>query len=168
MVRPNSHDAEQERIDLAPLIGRDEMNLAEFPIALIADRAPSGQKTIYFQDRNGRLTVTGSDAYGLPTATDTDVIIALIYLTKLRSGFADVKVNFSKYELINLLNWHDEGGSYKRLDLSLNRWSGVLLVYDKCWWNNRQERFTSAKMHILDSVVFAEAGGRTRDGQSHL
>jgi hypothetical protein len=27
------------------LMGRDEMNLAEFPIALLADRAPKGQKT---------------------------------------------------------------------------------------------------------------------------
>ena len=160
--------AEQEQTSPAPLIGRDEMNLAEFPIALIADRVPAGQKTLYFEGQHGRLTVTGSDAYGLPTATDTDVIVALIYLTKLRNGFSDVKVNFSKYELIHLLNWHDEGGSYKRLDLSLNRWSGVLLVYDKCWWNNRLKKFTSAKMHILDSVVFAEPAVRTRDGQSSL
>ena len=63
------------------------MNLAEFPIALIADRVPAGQKTLYFEDKHGRLTVTGSDAYGLPTATDTDVIVALIYLTKLRNNF---------------------------------------------------------------------------------
>src|SRR4051794_14350362 len=159
MAAPKPHATEQEQIEPAPLIGRDEMNLAEFPIALIADRVPAGQKTLYFEDKHGRLTITGSDAYGLPTATDTDVIVALIYLTKLRNGFSDVKVNFSKYELINLLNWHDEGGSYKRLDLSLNRWAGVLLVYDKCWWNNKAKRHVSAKMHILDSVVFAGAGG---------
>src|SRR3954466_8199685 len=102
----------------ALLIGRDELNLAEFPIALLADRVPKGQKTLYFEDKHGRLTVTGSDAYGLPTAIDTDVIVALIYLPKQRNDFRDVKVNFSRYELINLLNWHDEGGSYKRLDQS--------------------------------------------------
>jgi hypothetical protein len=157
-----------EPIEPVPFLGRDEMNLAEFPIALIADRVPAGQKTLYFEDKHGRLTVTGSDAYGLPTAADTDVIVTLLYLTKLKNNFTDAKVNFSKYELIKLLNWRDEGDSYKRLDQAFNRWAGVLLVYDKCWWNNKTKRYASAKMHILESVVFAEPGGRTRDGQSHL
>lgn len=159
---------ENEVVPPTVLVGRDEMNLAEFPIALLADRVPKGQKTLYFEDRHGRLTVTGSDAYGLPTATDTDVIVALLYLTKLRNGFSDVKVNFSRYELINLLNWHDEGGSYQRLDQSFHRWSGVLLVYDKCWWNNKTKKYVSANMHIIDSVIFAEPGGRNKGGQSHL
>jgi hypothetical protein len=54
--------AEPGRSQPAPLIGRDEMNLAEFPIALLADRVPRGQKTLYFEDQHGRLTVTGSDS----------------------------------------------------------------------------------------------------------
>jgi hypothetical protein len=151
MAAPRLH-TQQEQAQPAPLIGRDEMNLAEFPIALLADYAPKGQKTLYFEDDHGRLTVTGSDAHGLPTAGDADVIVALIYLTKLRNDFKDVKVNFSRYELIKLLNWQDKGSSYKRLDQSLNRWGGVWLVYDKCWWNNRLKCYTSAKMHIIDSV----------------
>lgn len=148
--------------------GRDEMNLAEFPIASIADRVAKNQKTLYFEDGNGRLTITGSDAYGLPTAVDSDVIVALIYLTKQRNNFSDEKVNFSRYELIKLLNWHDEGGSYKRLEQSFHRWSGVLLVYDKCWWNNRTKKYVSANMHIIDSVIFAEPTAISRDGQSSL
>src|SRR3954464_2823905 len=116
----------QENMTLQePRLGRDEMNLAELPIALLADRVPQGQKTLHFEDQHGRLTVTGSDAYGLPTATDTDVIVALIYLTKQRNGFRDVKVNFSRYELIKLLNWSDESWYYKRLEQSFHRWSGV-------------------------------------------
>jgi len=150
------------------LAGRDELNLAEFPIALLADRVPKGQKTLYFEDRHGRLTVTGTDAYGLPTAADADVIVAMIYLTKQRNNFRDVKVNFSRYELIKLLNWQDEGGSYKRLDLSFNRWGGVWLVYDKCWWDNKSKKHVSAKLHILESVVFGENLGRDRDRQANL
>ena len=150
----------------ASQIGRDEMNLAEFPIALLADRAPKGQKTLYFEDRHGRLTVTGSDAFGLPTAADADVIVALIYLTKLRTNFSDVKVNFSRYELIKLLNWDDEGWSYKRLDQSFNRWTGVLLVYDKCWWNNRLKCYTDAKMHIIESVEIFDGDARRKAHQS--
>jgi hypothetical protein len=137
MAAPNSYDAQTDDLQPALLIGRDEMNLVEFPIALLADYAPKGQKTLQFHDGHRRLTVTGSDAYGLPTALDADVIVALIYLTKLRNNFKDVKVNFSRYELIKLLNWPDKGSSYRRLDQALNRWGGVWLVYDKCWWNNR-------------------------------
>jgi hypothetical protein len=155
------------RVPVPPpsLAGRDELNLAEFPIALVADRAPRGQKTLYFEDRHGRLTVTGSDAYGLPTAADADVIVALLYLTKQRNNFGDVKVKFSRYELIKLLNWPDEGGSYKRLDMSFNRWGGVWLVYDKCWWDNKSKKYRSAKMHIIEDVAFGEDPGEARDGR---
>ena len=150
------------------LAGRDELNLAEFPIALVADRAPRGQKTLYFEDRHGRLTVTGSDAYGLPTAADADVIVALLYLTKQRNNFDDVKVKFSRYELIKLLNWPDKGDSYKRLDMAFHRWSGVLLVYDKCWWDNNSKRYRSANMHIIEDVVFGEEQKEARDGRANL
>jgi hypothetical protein len=167
MAAPKTQDVEQGRIEPAVLIGRDEMNLAEFPITLVADYAPRGQKTLYFEDAHGRLTVTGSDAYGLPTALDADVIVALIYLTKLRNDFKDVKVNFSRYELIRLLKWPDKGSSYGRLDQALNRWGGVWLVYDKCWWNNRLKRHVSAKMHILESVVITEPG-KASGWQSHI
>ena len=32
-------------------MGRDEMNLAEFPLAMLADRVPHGCKTLVFEDR---------------------------------------------------------------------------------------------------------------------
>src|SRR4028118_25681 len=58
--------------------GRDELNLAEFPITLLSDRVPKGCKTLVFEDKvfdrqhgeavTRKLTVTGSDASGLPTA----------------------------------------------------------------------------------------------------
>jgi hypothetical protein len=154
-----------------PLLGRDEMNLAEFPISLLADRAPKGQKTLYFEDQHGRLTVTGSDAYGLPTATDTDVIIALLYLTKTRNAFTTDPINFSRYEIIQLLNWSDEAWYYKRLWTSFKRWSGVLLVYDKCWWNNKLKCHTDATMHIIEDVEMINRNARkmTRlSGQDEL
>ena len=32
-------------------LGKDEMNLAEFPITLLTDRVPKGQKVIQYQDK---------------------------------------------------------------------------------------------------------------------
>lgn len=161
----SKHLAKHEPVAPAPLIGRDELNLAEFPIALTADYAPKGQKTLYFEDKHGRLTVTGSDKYGLPTATDADVIVALIYLTKQRNNFRDVKVNFSRYELIRLLNWSDESWYYNRLQESLYRWGGVWLVYDKCWWNNQLKTYTDAAMHIIDEVEIIDTDARRKAHQ---
>src|SRR3954451_17132102 len=92
--------------------GRDEMNLAEFPITLLSDRVPEGAKTLVFEDKvfdqqagefvTRRLTVTGSDQYGLPTAVDDEVLVALLQLTKL-DGFHDPKVHLSRYELLRIL-----------------------------------------------------------------
>jgi hypothetical protein len=65
MATPNPQVPSLERVEPASLIGRDEMNLAEFPIALLADFAPKGQKTLYYEGGNGgRLTPS-------PAATPT-------------------------------------------------------------------------------------------------
>ncbi|MBV8557739.1 MAG: replication initiator protein A, partial [Planctomycetaceae bacterium] len=147
----NDEDKDPQRV------GRDEMNLAELPITLLADCVPEGIKTLVFEDRHGRLTVIGSDAYGLPTALDNDVIVGLIQLTKLRNDFTDPTVMFSRYELLNLLGWPDRGQYYRRLNDSLHRWVTVTLKYDGCWWDNKRKRRVSASFHILDEVVLPDA-----------
>jgi len=134
-------------------VGRDEMNLAEYPITLLTERVPPGCKTMVFEDQHGRLTVSGSDAYGLPTALDSDVIVGLIQLTKLRNNFTDPTVEFSRYELLKLLSWEDRGWNYRRLSESLHRWVGVTLKYDGCWWDNKRKRRISASFHVLDRLV---------------
>ena len=145
--------------------GRDEMNLAEFPIATVSERVPAGCKTLFFEGQHGRLTVTGSDAYGLPTAPDTDVIIGLMQITRLKNGFTDPTVPFTRYELLKLLGRPDKSQHYKRLDDSLNRWMGVLLVYEKSWFDNSIKRRIDAKFHILESVeIFDKETRRSLKG----
>ena len=117
-------------------VGRDEMNLCEFPIATADRRSAGGVKTLVFEDRHGTLTVIGSDAYGLPTAPDSDVIVGLIQLTKLRNDFTDPTVEFTRYELLKLLGWPDQTPVLPPADESLHRWVGVTLRYDGCWWDN--------------------------------
>ena len=136
--------------------GRDEMNLAEYPIALLADRAPEGVKTIAYHDRDETLTITGSDLLGLPTALDVDVIIGLLYLTKQESRFGDMTVHFTRYQLLQLLGWPDRGYYYERLTESLNRWVGVTLIYKKAWWDNETKTKGNHSFHILESAVVIE------------
>src|SRR5262249_10057946 len=63
--------------------GKDEMNIAEFPISLLCDRSPKGQNSVEFSDHifdsqtgceiSRTLTITAPEKYGLPTSTDDDV-----------------------------------------------------------------------------------------------
>src|SRR3954462_8857487 len=92
-------DLDDPRQTLKPMGGRDELNLAEFPITLLSDRVPKGCKTLVFEvdsrDRKmgkvipRKVTITGSDAYGLPTAIDDEILVGLIQLTKLKSDFTE-------------------------------------------------------------------------------
>jgi hypothetical protein len=159
-------DAEQD----PRLIGRDEMNLAEFPITLLTERVPQGLKTLVFEDRHGTLTVTGSDDYGLPAAGDSDVIVALLHLTKSRNDFVTPTVPFTRYEVLKLLGWEDKGGNYRRLEESLRRWVGVTLRYDGNWWDNDIRCRIDASFHILDDVtLFDQEARRTlRERQQPL
>jgi plasmid replication initiation protein len=161
----------QDIRELARLVGRDEMNLAEFPITLLTDRVPDGLKTLEFEAGGGKLIVSGSDAHGLPTAIDADVIVGLIQLTKVRNNFTDPTVNFTRYELLKLLGWPDRGAYYKRLDESLHRWVGVTLRYDEAWWDNDIKTRVDASFHILESVVILEQTVRRKlkaRGQQHM
>jgi hypothetical protein len=155
-------DRPPERPDASQLPeGRDELNLAEFPIALLADRPPRGIKTVEFKDRiydrgagreiDRKLTITGSDRYGLPTALDDEVILGLIQLTKLANGFTDRAVKFKRYELTALLGWPIDGRSYRRIADSLNRWLGVTLHYENAWWDKRLKTWVTRGFHIIDN-----------------
>jgi hypothetical protein len=154
-------DPQGRRGPARPPEGRDEFNLVEFPLTLLSDRAPRTQKTLEWEDEitdkgtglpvKRRVVVTGSDAYGLPTAIDNDVLFALIQLTKRANDFTSRDVRFSRYELLRLLDWGLEGKSYRRLDASFNRWVGTSIFFS-AWRDKETEAWESHKFHVLDNV----------------
>jgi hypothetical protein len=156
--------------------GKDEMNFAEFPIALLTDRVPKGQKSIKFQDEifdqkrkrviTRRRIIEGSEEYGLPTATDDAVILALIQLTKQKSNLTQREVEFTRLELIRMLGWPNEGKSYDRIKLSLLRIANVTYNYDNAWWDPRQKTWTTKVFHIIDTVEINDS--RASGGQNGL
>ncbi len=141
---------------------KDELNLAEFPIAALSDRIPDGQTTLVFEDKLERrdsppivrrLTIMGTHKHGLPTSLDDEVLVGLIQLTKRRSNFTDPKVQFSRYELIELLGWPQSGQSYRRIEEALHRWVGVVLMYENAWWDNAAKSWVDENFHVLDNVT---------------
>lgn len=152
----------EEGVDnLAEPAFKDELNLAEFPIASLADRVPDGQTTLVFEDRLDRrdgppivrrLTIMGTAKHGLPTSMDDEILVGLIQLTKRWNNFTEAKVNFSRYELIELLGWPQTGQSYRRIEESLHRWVGIVLSYENAWWDNAAKSWVDENFHVLDNV----------------
>src|SRR4051794_39656473 len=104
-------EAEEPAVQIEPEVlptkaiqGKDELNLAEFPLSAIAERTDPSQKTLTFEDRiwdesrgevvTRQLTITASDQFGLPTALDDEVILGLVQLSKLHD-FSDRRVPFT-------------------------------------------------------------------------
>lgn len=151
--------------------GCDELNLAEFPLTLLAGRAPPDLRTLKFSDTifdrgAGRsvertLTVTGSAEYGLPTAADADVLLALVQATTAQGGWGTALVSFCRRALLRTLRWDASGKTYARLDLSLRRWAGTTLYYDNAWWDRSRRAWVSEYFHVLDRVAVAAAAGAT-------
>ena len=183
--------AECDRIDAAPLstrdeneiadarmipfsegmLGKDELNLAEFPISLLCEHAPVGQNTIEFHDqvrdssRNRnvvrKLTVTASEKYGLPTVKDDDVILCLIQLSKEALECNRRTIRFSPSQILQMLGWPDKGQNYKRVALALHRWLSVSLHYENSWWDKATQDWTTRAFHVIESFeIGAHKGGR--------
>jgi Replication initiator protein A len=156
----SSADASSPRTSkLLGSLGRDEMNLAEFPITLLTDRVPKDQKEAVYQDelfdeRSGltvsrKLTIRAGTC-GLTTAIDDQVILALIQLTRSKNHFTERKLEFSRYELTQLLGWSLGGASYERIKTSLDRWTSVYLQYENAWRDNRTKTWRTIGFHIID------------------
>ncbi len=153
-------------IQAAPIVrmGRDEMNLAEFPFAVLAKTSPTDTNTLEFvdviRDASGRTitrhwTVTASEKYGLPTATDEEVYIALMEVTK-EHGFRSRTVPITRYDLIRRMGWKPDGRSYKRLELSLDRLKGVTIKAENAFWDNEAKRYITIAFGIIDNYVLVD------------
>lgn len=152
-----------------PRVSRDEMNLAEFPLTVLSTRSDSSRKTLEFRDsikgRSGELIerswiITAADKFGLPTASDDEILLGLIKLT-VDDGFHDRKVFFTRYELLRVLRWTTEGRSYLRLQKALDRLSGVRIKATNAFYDNETKSHSTRNFGILDAYEIND--GRNTD-----
>jgi len=163
----NSEDSAQIILtEQKKVFSRDEMNLAEFPLTVLSTRVNSNHKTLEFTDtvhsRNGEplkrhWIVTGADKFGLPTASDDEVLLGLLKLT-VQSGFHDRKVYFTRYELLKILRWTTEGRSYQRLQNAFDRLSGVRIKATNAFFDNETKAHSTRNFGIVDAYEINHAG----------
>jgi Replication initiator protein A len=169
-AKPNKESAEQ--LLFADIVsnyqeGRDELNLAEFPISAIGNRLDPSVKTILFQDTafdkstgetiRRKLTITASDQYGLPTAPDDEILLGLLQLSRIQN-FATPTVTFTPYQLLKILGWSISTNNYRRLKESINRWLGVTLYYENAWRDKKTGQWIDTSFHFLEQVNFYKPG----------
>jgi plasmid replication initiation protein len=155
---------------------RDEMNLSEFPLAVLSSRTNPDVKTLEFSDfqrlKNGELVerkwiITGADKFGLPTSTDDDVILGLICLT-MDQGFREQKVYFTRYELLKILRWSTEGRSYSRLTKSLDRLSGVRIRASNAFYDNASKAYQTKNFGVIDGYEINDERAAAQHSKSGL
>ncbi|MEQ8820998.1 MAG: replication initiator protein A [Sumerlaeia bacterium] len=153
-------------------LGRDEMNLAEFPIGVLGHRSPSNVKTLEFQKtimfKGKRLeqkwTVTSTDKHGLPVASDDAVTLELIELS--REHDFPKRVPFSRNELLERLGWGSGGKSYTRLSNCLKRLSGVAIYAENAFWDPESRQYVAeCKFNIINSYRIFDENKKRRESQ---
>ena len=136
--------------------GRDELNLADFPISILQrqpPRDPEGRKldqvvyeaTTYDPVMRRRIpqrvTLTTSSRYGLPTPADESVVLALLYTARRAHGFAEPRVHFSAHQLFRIMKWDTNSRSYTRLGQVLLRLKSLTILYENAWWDPSGRRY---------------------------
>ena len=130
--------------------GRDEMNLADFPISAL-QRAQKGDgaggkldrmeftASRYDAGSRGRVaqkvTLTSTARDGLPTPADEHVILALLYVAKHSMNFREATVHFAPSQLFEIMGWAPNGRSYTRLRDVLRRLKSLTIRYENAWWD---------------------------------
>ncbi len=166
-------DPPPEEADFFPEIvsqyqeGRDELNLAEFPIAAIGSRLDPSIKTIRFEDKmvdkstgqliHRQLTISASDKYGLPTAADDEVLLALLQMSRLQK-FASPQVTFTITQLLTILGWEQTTYNRRRIQEGINRWTGVTLYYENAWRDKKSGQWVDASLHVIEYAEFHRQG----------
>lgn len=176
-ISPMSEEEDDNANETMSLIGKDEMNIVEFPITLLSERNPSGQKTIEFSDTivtdnhmiiEREWVVTGSEKFGLPLVQDNDVLLALLFIGK-RNGFESPTIYFTCYEICNVMKVKPSGRVYKRIEGALDRLMGVVIKTKNSFWDNEKKVYKTLSFGILDSYfLFERKDGITRKPRSEI
>lgn len=148
----------EEESRLVPHLGKDEMNLIEFPFGPIS---ATNVKTMQFEHRvydrtlrrrvSRTMMITGSDAFGLPRPIDDQVLVGMKLLTH-EAGYESPRIEFSRYYLCKAIGWQPDGRAYRRLEESFDRIAATTLKFKDAWWDKGECEWKSKTFHLIEQV----------------
>lgn len=150
MSKNNSKTVSEEKNkqEKKQVIGKDEMNLAEFPFSFPSRRSPREIKKIKIEKEtkdanNNKIKqswiVSGNVDYGIPNELGEQIYIALMLLTK-KAGFSQ-KVPFSIYQILKIMKQEDNGRNYNQVKRVLRQLKGITIYTENSFWDNKSKRY---------------------------
>lgn len=139
------------------IFGKDEMNLAEFPIARLGRN--DTRLAIEYEGqtvKDGKVIIqkwiaSGSAAFGLPTEFAERVLVSLMTLTA-RAGFAERKVPFTIYRVLKMLGLSHNQRNYQAVENALQQLVGVTIYSEGAFYDKTNDRRVTTKkgFHLLE------------------
>jgi hypothetical protein len=150
-----------------------EMNLAEFPLAILSKQAPKGLKIIESRDtktkviqykdtikgKNGELvprhwTVSPSPRYGFGSPELLSLLFELFQIWK-EQGFASPNIRFNSLAyLIQRLQLQKGELVYERLRKDLTVLVEISIEATNAFWDNEKQAYVDAVFHLFEEVHF--------------
>ena len=163
------------------LDGRDEMNLADFPISVLQrqqPRAKDGMKvdSVTFESSRydtrtrqrvqQRVVLESNARHGLPTPADENVVLALLYVAKHAHNFSEPKIHFRPRQLFRIMGWAPNSRSYERLRAVLRRLKALVIRYENAWWDmaGRSYEVETATGIIAEYELGRQVSGDKKNG----
>lgn len=159
------------RVDEA--LVRAESNLEEYPLFAVKTRNRKENQLVFERRRQGengtelvqRWEVEPPAKLGMPGPFDQDIYLAVLQLLEVRGGMPrNGQLDFSLYELRDILGWTTGGNTYEKIRQSLRRIASTTLTSENAFYNKAEERFLSDTFQIW-SVHFSRTirGKNTRE-----
>lgn len=123
--------------------GHDEMNLAQFPVALLR-REDMGRESYRYEGsivlpdgaRHHQTWEIRAGNDGMPTEFDERVLVALLSISG-EQNFQSRKVVFSIYQILRVMQAENQGQTiHNRVIQALDRLAGTRIVTEGSFWDN--------------------------------
>ena len=158
---------------------RYEMNLAEFPIAVLSKAIPEERKTIEYSDwivgRNGERKrrnwiVTASAKWALPTGSALRTLFELMQVWKENNLKTKIIPIGSRYNLLKRMGASDSKRDYERVERDLNSLVGITIQAKNAFWDKEAQAYVSKTFHLFEelSLYEQEIKGKERKVQQSL
>jgi len=140
-----------------------EMNLAEFPLALLSKRKLKEVRIIEYEDTitgaNGQLiprkwAVSPSARYGFGSTAITALLFEIFQIWK-EQGFESRNIHFqSIYNLIQRMGYRPtDDKAYARIRNDLTALYEISVEAKNAFWDNEKKAYVTKGFHLFDSVT---------------
>jgi hypothetical protein len=162
--------------------GRDEMNLAGNPFALLQAASKNGQ-TFIENEWERRLNdgqivkaswyVNGDQRLGLPGPSEEMLYLVLLGLTRESAdeqGIWPQTVYFSRYDLVKRMKWSHCAANYRKLEEAFTRLKNVSITAKNAFWDARTKApFKNVGFNLIDNFAITnESAGLKGQGSIPL